>query len=245
MFIYFIQEKILFHPVKIDENYEFKFKETFVEKFYKTPNNGLINSLRFTVQNPNGIVLYLHGNAGSLKDWALVYPQFTSRGYDVEIIDYRSYGKSKGKLSEENLYNDVQYIYSEILKDFPENNIIIHGRSIGTGMASKLCSENNPKSLILESPYYNIYDIAKKVLPIFPIKNMLKYKFESNVFLQKVKGPITILHGKKDQVIPFGSGLKLFNSVKEKTIFIEFEEGTHSNLASFKEYHKTLDEVLN
>lgn len=241
---YLKQESILFHPVKTAENFKYSFDANFKEKFYDTPNNGKINTLRFYANNSKGIVYYLHGNAGNLEDWAWVYPQFINRGYDVEILDYRTYGKSTGKLSEENMYGDVQYVYNEILKEYSEENVIVFGRSIGTGMAVKVSADNNPKTLILESPYYNIYDIAKTIAPFLPLKLMLKYRFKSNENILKVKAPIYILHGKQDRVIPFESGKKLFKLVENKAAFIEFEIGTHSNLATFRAYGKMLDKVL-
>ncbi len=244
LFFYLKQESILFHPVITAQNYQYKFPSDFKEIYYKTPKNGNIHSIRFTVENPKGIVLYLHGNAGNLEDWAWVYTQYTTRGYDVEIIDYRNYGKSKGPLSEENMQADVAYIYNEIQKEYSEKNIIVHGRSIGTGMAVKLSSTTNPKALILESPYYSIIDIAKNIAPFLPLNLLLKYKFESNQYITKVKSPIYILHGTNDAVIPFKSGKKLFKLVEAKATFLSFKNGTHSNLATFEKYQLFLDDIL-
>lgn len=244
LFFYIKQENILFHPTTTAQEHQYKFPEAFTENFYKTPNDGVIHSLRFLVSEPKGIVLYLHGNAGCLIDWGWVYPQYTTRNYDVEIIDFRTYGKSIGKLSEANMHNDVAFIYKELQKEYAEENIIIHGRSIGTGMATKLASENNPKALILESPYFNIADMAKRMFPFFPADLFLKYHFRNNVYLQNTTAPIYILHGTEDNIVPFSSGKKLYDSVAEKATLITFEEGTHSNLSTYKKYQQFLDEVL-
>ena len=244
VFFYVKQESFIFFPLKTEDNFKYNFNANFKEVFYNTPNNGKIHSLRFYAKNSKGIVLYLHGNAGNIETWASVFPQFISRNYDLLVIDFRTYGKSKGKLSEKNFYSDVEYIYKEIQKEFPEEKIIIYGRSLGTGMAVKLCSENNPKSLILESPYYSLASLVKKTMPFLPINFMLKYKFESNKYIRKVKCPIYILHGKKDEVVPFESGKKLYDLVKDKATFIEFEEGTHSNISSFTEYDSIMDMIF-
>lgn len=244
LFFYLKQESILFHPTKTAKEYQYKFPANFTENFYNTPNDGLIHSIRFTVPDAKGVVLYLHGNAGSLEDWAWVYPQYTNRNYDVEIIDFRTYGKSTGKLSEENMYADVLFVYNELLKTYDEQNIIVHGRSIGTGMAAKIASVKSPKALILETPYYSIADIAKQMLPFLPIDLLLKYKFKSYEYVKNVKAPIYILHGTTDNVVPYASGQKLYNSITDKATFFTFENGTHSNLATFEKYQVFLDGVL-
>ena len=244
VFFYIKQESFIFFPNKTNQNYKYNFPSEFEEVYYETPNKGKIHSLRFFSKNTKGIVLYLHGNAGNLESWSSVYPQFISRHFDVIIIDYRTYGKSRGKLSEENFYSDIQYIYNEIKKEFLEEKIIIHGRSLGTGMAVKLCSENNPKTLILESPYYSLLERAKQTTPFLPLNFMLKYKFESNKHITKIKCPIYIFHGKNDNVIPFESGKKLYGLVEDNAKFIEFENGTHSNLSSFEKYNNVMDKIF-
>ncbi|MCA9748617.1 MAG: alpha/beta hydrolase, partial [Romboutsia sp.] len=146
--------------------------------------------------------LYMHGNAGSLRDWGWIYKDFVARGYDILLIDYRTYGKSTGKLSEKNMHSDVTFIYDELKKDYQENQIIIYGRSIGTGMATHIASIRKPKGLVLETPYYSIIDIAKRIVPFLFLEPLLKYKFKSFKFLKTVECPIYFLHGTNDNVVP-------------------------------------------
>ncbi|MGB0885146.1 MAG: alpha/beta hydrolase [Chitinophagales bacterium] len=244
LFFYKMQESFLFHPVKTEANFKYQFPNTFEEKYFETPNNGNIHGLYFNAEKSKGIVLYWHGNAGNLEDWAWVYQNFVNLNYDVLVLDYRKFGKSTGNWSEENFINDAQYVYNELKKNYKENEIVIYGRSIGTGIATQLAANNQPKALILETPYYSIEDLAKRMLPIFPVKYLLKYRFESNLFITKVSAPIYILHGTKDNVVPYKSGKKLYNLVKQNTRFTTFEAGTHSNLATYSLYHSLLQEIL-
>ena len=107
---------------------------------------------RSTQQPSKGLVFYLHGNADNLQRHARRYSDFTEKGYDIFMMDYRSYGKSRGEPSEVVFHQDVQWIFEEALKicqtTAPET--IVYGRSLGTGMASKLASNNHIKTLILE-----------------------------------------------------------------------------------------------
>lgn len=244
VFFYVYQESFLFHPRKTRADFKYDFDLPVKEKFYATPNNGNIHTLKFEVKNSKGVVLYMHGNAGSLRDWGWIYKDFVARGYDIVLIDYRTYGKSTGKLSEKNMHSDVTFIYDELKKEYQENQIIVYGRSIGTGMATHIASIRKPKTLVLETPYYSIIDIAKRIVPFLFLEPLLKYKFKSFKFLKTVECPIYFLHGTNDNVVPYATGLRLYNTVKDRAILITVQDGQHNNLSQFEAYYKMLDEVL-
>lgn len=244
IFFFLKQESILFHPSKTSAKFSYNFPYTFEEVYFKTPAEGNIHALKFNVEDPKGIVLYFHGNAGNLEDWGWVYQNFVKHQYDVLVIDYRSFGKSTGQLSEANMHSDAAFIYQKLKAEYQEENIVVYGRSIGTGVATRLAAEQKPKLLILETPYFNIEDLAKPMLPFLPVKYLLKYRFESNKFITQVDAPIYILHGTADNVVPYASGQKLFELVKDEASFTTFEKGTHSNLATFKDYHILMENIL-
>jgi alpha/beta superfamily hydrolase len=180
-----------------------------------------------------------------LSRWGLISEFFVAKDYDVFIMDYRTYGKSKGKLSEQAFYNDAQYCYDYLLKQYQESEITVYGRSLGTGISTFLASKNNPKQLILETPYYSILDVAKHRFPVFPVSLVLKYTFPSNAFIVDVKCSITMFHGTDDRVVPYASAEKLKAvSPKDKTTFITIEGGSHNNLIEFEDYSKGIDDLL-
>ena len=109
--LYYLQEKLLFLPTVLEENFEYQFKYPFEELFLKTDDTAVINTLHFKVEESKGVILYFHGNAGDLSRWGIVTEYFVEKNYDVLVIDYRTYGKSKGKLSEEAFYHDAQFCY--------------------------------------------------------------------------------------------------------------------------------------
>ena len=242
--LYFFQEKLMFLPTKLEQDYQYQFNTPFKELFLKTETDAVINALHFKTKKPKGVILYFHGNAGDLSRWGQITQHFTEKNYDVLVIDYRTYGKSIGKLSEVAFYNDAEYCYNYLLKQYSENNIVIYGRSLGTGIASYLASKHRPKQLILETPYYSILDVAKHRFPMFPVKQLLKYKFPTYQYLPKVTCPITIIHGTDDSVVPHSSGKKLSELALHNLEFISIEGGRHNNLATFEEYHNTIDNIL-
>ncbi|MFK8013219.1 MAG: alpha/beta hydrolase [Marinicellaceae bacterium] len=242
--LYFFQEKILFLPTTLEQDYQYQFHHKFEELFLKTAANTTINALHFKVENPKGVILYFHGNAGDLSRWGTIAEYFVNQQYDVLIMDYRTYGKSTGKLSETALYNDGQYCYDYLLKQYSEEEITLYGRSLGTGIASYVASKNKPKQLILETPYYSILDVAKNRFPIFPVKQLLKYHFPTHQFLPKTNCPITMIHGTDDAVVPYSSAEKLSKLNIENLKFITVENAGHNNLIEFEAYHKMIKAKL-
>ena len=241
--IYTFQNKLIFFPVVLLPNYEFDFPHDFREVDYVTKDGIRLNALHFTVEESKGIVFYSHGNAGSLRTWGYVADVFLRHNYDLLIYDYRGYGKSGGAITEQNLYDDACLIYEELLKTYPEENIVVYGRSIGTGIASKVSMEYNPGQLILESPYYNLPDLAKKIFPFIP-SALIRYKLQNDEHVTNVKCPITIFHGTFDEVIYFGSSMKLEHLLHEKDRLVPIVGGHHNDLANFELYHEELSKIL-
>ena len=244
LFFYFYQESFLFHPRSTAQDFEYDFNYPYEEKWYDTSNNSCIHTLKFSVKDSKGLVFYLHGNAGSLRDWGWVYTDFISRGYDLLILDYRTFGKSKGKLSEQNMVNDACFVFDQVSETYPKENIVIYGRSIGTGVALQLAAQRKAKGLILESPFYSIADIASKIAPIFPVKLLLRFKFESYSYINQVNYPTYIIHGVEDKIVPFSSGNKLAQEAKNETYLIPVQEAQHDNLSDYLEFSELLNKVL-
>jgi uncharacterized protein len=242
--VYIFQERLIFHPEKLSDKYQFMFFNDFEELTYHTEDANTINALLFKAKNSKGIIYYHHGNAGSLETWGVKSTDFTNKGYDVFMYDYRGYGKSTGKIKNEKmLYNDALMIYNTLLEDYKESNIILYGMSLGTGIATKLAAEKTPKLLILETPYYNFYDVSKYHYPFLPNSILLHYQFKTNKFLPEIKFPVYLFHGTEDETVPYSSSerlAKLSNNIKLFTI----KDGSHNNLNSYDEYHQRLGEVL-
>ena len=115
-FLFFFQEKILFVPSVLPQDYKYEFAHNFEELFLNTDEKAVVNALHFKVENPKGVVLYFHGNAGDLSRWGKTTEYFADKDYDVLVMDYRTFGKSTGALSEPALYSDAQFCY-DYLKD--------------------------------------------------------------------------------------------------------------------------------
>jgi alpha-beta hydrolase superfamily lysophospholipase len=243
--VYFFQEKLMFFPQILEKDFAFQY-ENFGEYNIEMKDGKTLHALLFKAENSKGVVLYLHGNAGSLEAWGSVTDTFTILNYDVFIPDYRGYGKSEGYIgSEAELHEDIQIIYSHLKADYPENKIIVLGHSIGSGMAAKVAAANNPKLLILQAPYYSIPDLAKNTPPlnIFP-RFLIKYKLRTGKFLNQVEAPVVILHGDQDEIIYYGSSLKLQQEFKPGDTLITLTGYGHNNFLNSRRYRKEIAEAM-
>ncbi|SMC60091.1 alpha/beta hydrolase [Moheibacter sediminis] len=226
--LYFNQEKFIFHPTKVPKDFKYDFPHPFKEIYFTASDSTKIHSLYFEVENPKGVVYYLHGNSGDLSGWGDVAGAYLDLGYNILMIDYRGFGKSEGQIhNEKHFYEDAQLGYDFLKASFDENQIIMVGYSVGTGTASHLASTNNPKLLILQSPYYNLTEIMKMRVPFTPT-SLLKYKFENAQNISKTKCPVYIFHGDSDLVISYHNSIKLKEHLKEKDEYTTLENFGHN-----------------
>ena len=243
--LFFFQEKFIFFPQKLDKEFKFKFNQEFEEINVKTEDQKMLNGLLFKSENSKGLIFYLHGNAGSLSSWGGVAKTYTDLNYDVFILDYRGYGKSEGSIiSQGQIFQDIQIAYNRMLKKYDEEKIIVLGYSIGTGLATKIASTNNPKLLILQAPYYSLTDMMKHTYPFFPTF-ILKYKFKTNEFIKDCKMPIVIFHGNQDEVIYYNSSIKLKEIIKSTDILIILNGQRHNGMTFNPEYKTEIKKILN
>ena len=247
--LYFGQEKILFLPEPLPNNHQFTFRSTHIathtEAHLLTHDGDSINLVWFKAkEKPKGVIIYCHGNAGNIQRWASLVDDLIKYQYDLILWDYRTYGKSKGKLSEGNLLKDAQMVYDYAKKNFTEKEIIMYGRSLGTGIATYLSAMNSPKILILETPYYNLKDIAEIHFPYFPYQLLLKYELKNNEWIKEVRCPVYIFHGTYDRTVPYSSGIKLKPLLKQDDEFITIEAGDHNDLNTFLIYEEKIGEIL-
>jgi len=242
--IYFVQEKFIFKPEKLKQDFEYKYDAPFRELFFDVAPGVSINGLHFHCGKPLGLILYFHGNSRSIKGWAKYAKDFYRYNYDVVLVDYRGFGKSTGKRSEKDMLSDMQFVYEELVKTYPQNHLIVYGRSLGSGFAAKLAADNTPRYLILDAPYFSFKKTIERFLPILPVKYILRYHLRTDKWIPKVNCHTYILHGTKDWLIPISNSEKLQQLNPRKITLIRIHGGGHNNLPSFHEYHNFVRDIL-
>jgi uncharacterized protein len=242
--IYVIQERLIFKPEKLNQDFLYKYDAPFKELFIDVEPGVRINGLHFYVKDPYGLILYFHGNTRSIKGWAKYAKDFYRYKYDVVLVDYRGFGKSTGKRGEKAMFKDMQVVYDYLAAQYNEAQMIIYGRSLGSGFAAKLASDNSPRYLILDAPFYSFKNAVQRFLPILPIKYVLRFQLQTNKWIQKVKCHTYIIHGTNDWLIPIKQSEQLQKLNPHKITLIRIEGGGHNNLPSFPEYHNFIRDIL-
>lgn len=244
--LYFFQEKMIFFPQTLAKDFTFQHYRNFEERYVEMEDGKMLHSLLFKTENPKGVVFYLHGNAGSLESWGSVAETFTDLNYDVFIPDYRGYGKSEGAIENEaQLHQDIQTLYDRLKRDYVENRIIVLGHSIGSGMAARVAAVNNPKLLILQAPPYSLPDLAKNIFPlnIFP-SFLIKYKLETGKHVEEADVPVAVIHGDEDEIVYYGSSVKLQRHFKPADTLVTLEGLGHNNFLTTEQYKTGTEKIL-
>lgn len=242
--VYFLQDHFIFKPEKLHPGFQFKYDIPFRELNFDIEEGVRINGLHFYRKEPKGLILYFHGNTRSIKGWAKYAKDFYRYNYDVVLVDYRGFGKSTGKRSETEMFRDLQFVYENLARQYSEEHLIIYGRSLGSGFAAKLASDNHPGYLILDAPFYNFTKVIERFFPILPIRLVLRYHLRTDRWIQKVKCPVYIIHGTKDWLIPIRHSERLQKINPRKITLIRIHGGGHNNLTKFDEYHNSIRDIL-
>lgn len=243
--LYLFQEVLVFRPTPLPKDFTYSFDPPFKELNLKMEDGAVLNALHFKTANPKGIILYFHGNVGNLDRWGRIVSPLSKYGYEVFVMDFRGYGKSTGERTKNRMLADAEEIYQHILKEWPEEKITLYGRSIGTSFASYLAGRHTPAQLILESPFYSIGDVGRRVGWIYPLEAILKFNFNNYESLRMASCPIMIIHGIEDGIIPHDSGFKLYQNLDTaKARFVPIKNGRHNDLSDFDEYWKVVGELL-
>ncbi len=216
VFIYFNQRNLLYHPN--ENNYSGNKLTVKVEEVkIPTSDNILLNGWfhKKDIKNYKTII-YFHGNAGTLDDRIHKLNHFKDIDINFLIIAWRGFSGNAGKPTEKGLYIDGQSALNWILKQgVKEENIILYGESLGTGIATEIAQNKNYAGVILETPFTSMTATAQKFYPYIPVSLLLKDRYENEKKVKNIDIPILIMHGEKDNIVPFSMGKKIFKIANE------------------------------
>jgi uncharacterized protein len=197
------QEWLLFRPVRLAPDHAFTLPADVQERWIDVPGARL-NALHLQNPKPDGIVFFLHGNGGSLQEWFVNLDFYRRLNLDLFMIDYRGYGKSSGRIgSEAELMADVRMAWQSIAAQYaaPGQRRVFFGRSLGTGPAAQLATEQQPELTILVSPYFSMQALAAEHYGWVP-SPVLRYPLRTDLALPRIQGPVLLVHGSEDRLIP-------------------------------------------
>jgi fermentation-respiration switch protein FrsA (DUF1100 family) len=177
-----------------------------------------------------GVVLFFHGNAGNISHRLDSIEIFHQLGLDTLIIDYRGYGQSTGKTTEQGTYLDAQAAWSYLVDErgIPADQIIIFGRSLGGAIGAWLASQHTPAAVIIESSFTSGVDIGRRLYPFLPVRLITRLRYPVAEYASRLECPVLVVHSRDDEIIPFEMGQSIYEAVKQRKSFLELR-GDHNN----------------
>jgi fermentation-respiration switch protein FrsA (DUF1100 family) len=207
--------------------------------FFTTEDGITLHGWFLPAQQPRKTLLFFHGNAGNISHRLTSLAIFNSLDLNVLIFDYRGYGRSAGKPSEEGLYRDAQAAldYLQTKRGISLSETIFFGRSLGGAVATWLASRHPPQGVIIESSFTSIPDLGAELYPFLPVRLLARLRYATYNYIKSICSPLLIIHSVNDEVVPFTHGQALFQAAKTPKRFLQIE-GDHNSgyLTSGKKY---------
>jgi hypothetical protein len=199
--VWWNQERLLFAPTVLPADEPLHRAPQVYESFVAVPGARL-SLLELRLPAPSGVVFFLHGNGGSLREWFVDPSLYREANFDLVMMDYRGYGKSSGAIdSETALHDDVRRVWAHVAPRYRELPIVVYGRSLGTALAAHLAAEIQPDLTVLVSPYRSMAALAQHYYPWLP-SAAIRYPLRTDKALAGIEGPVLLFHGEHDSLIP-------------------------------------------
>ena len=194
-----------------------------------------------------GAVVIFHGNAGNIAGRMEYLEMFNRLGYSSLIMDYRGFGKSTGKPSEQGTYRDAEAAWRWVTeeKKMPAGEVAILGESLGGAIAAWLAARTQPRALVLTSAFTSVPDLGARIYPFLPVRLLSRFSYDTLGALQSVGAPVLVAHSTEDELVPFSHGQALFETAREPKRFVEMRGG-HNDACLFarREWADALAEFL-
>lgn len=193
----------------------------------ETGDGVLLDAWWVPARNPRAALLFFHGNAGNISHRLHSIRQFHDLELSVLIIDYRGYGRSEGRPSEEGTAKDARAAYEWMLRysGFPAEQLVVFGRSLGAAVAAELVREHSSAALILESPFRSVPDLARSLYPWLPLGPLIRYRYPTERYVSDISVPILVIHSPDDELVPFSHGRAVYEAAESPRQFLEIRGG--------------------
>jgi pimeloyl-ACP methyl ester carboxylesterase len=215
------QERLLFQPQTLSAEHRFRVDPDVVETWVDVPGARL-NALHLRLPQPQGVVFFLHGNAGNLDGWFSEAEFYRRLNLDLSMLDYRGYGKSGGRIaSQAQLEADVRATWAQLAPHYTGLKRVIAGQSLGSALAAVLAAEHY------------------RWVPLM----LLRYPLDTAAALARVRGPVLLVHGDRDALIAPTHAERLARVAPQAELVIVRGAG-HNDLPAFAPYYQAIEARL-
>jgi len=228
--LYFMQPTFLYSPMREVTYTPGELGLDFESVVFKTSDGLRLTGWYIPAENSEMTVLFCHGNGGNMMHRLDSINILCNLGLNCFIFDYRGYGNSEGKPSEEGTYLDARAAYEWLAKEkgISPDDIIVFGRSLGGSIAAQLAGKVKVGALIIESAFTSYADIGRKFYPYMPVRWFARFSYRTVDYVKDVHCPVMIIHSRNDEIIPFEFGLELYEAANEPKEFVEIF-GSHND----------------
>ena len=245
VYFYNIQNSILFNPTLLEEGHQFSYSFNFEERWFDIEEEVRIHSIHAKADSSRGLVLFFHGNAGSTDTDSLKFLMFLEEGYDVLYPDYREFGLSIGKLwTQDEMVGDMLSVYNEMADEYGEENIIVLGYSMGSGVAAQVAAANDPREVVIWTPYYSIVDEKNANYSFLP-DFLVRFPLRTDLAIQEIEEPITIFYAEEDERLPVERSIRLTQFLDENDEYIMLPNQGHNWVYRNELLQQKMKEILN
>lgn len=241
--LYVFQSRLVFFPSSIVEITPQMRGLAFEDVYFSTEDGLTLHGWYIPSDEAKATLLFCHGNAGNISHRLESIEQFHNLGLNVFIFDYRGYGNSQGRPSEQGTYMDAQAAWAYLTneKSISQDQIIVFGRSLGGPIAARLTLINDPRGLIIESSFTSLPELGAEIYPFFPVRYLSRFKYPTREYVKEITTPILVGHSLKDNLIPFHHGKQIFEAAREPKYWMEMM-GDH-NIGFIETGDQYLEEV--
>jgi uncharacterized protein len=247
LLVWWVEPRLAFYPIRGVQETPAAYGLAFTDVKIQTSDGETLHGWWLEHPTPRGQVIFWHGNGGNLSLWLDVIAGVRRRGFSVLAVDYRGYGASTGKPGERGIYRDADAALQFFTQTLRKTGVpvIYWGRSIGTAVAAHNTSRTAPDALVLESPFPEL----KAAIASNPVLRFLSifssYRFPTSQLIESYDGPLLVIHGDADSIIPFSAGKKVFDRSRSvRKTFTVIHGGDHNDLHLVNPdvYWKAIDE---
>jgi hypothetical protein len=249
LLVIWIEPKMAFYPIRGVQETPAAAGLTYQTIEIPTADGERLHAWWLEAPDPRAQVLFFHGNGGNLSLWLDAIAGIRQRACSVLAVDYRGYGSSTGRPSERGLYLDADAairLFAERLQR-PGLPVVYWGRSIGTPVAAHAATQARPDALILESPIPDVRSLLRTNPVLWILSFFSSYRFPTAQFVRRYEGPLLVVHGDADSIVPYAAGRRVFDAAatSQKT-FVTIAGADHNDLhlVNFRQYWDAIEGFL-
>lgn len=249
LLVIWLEPRMAFFPVRGVQETPASAGVSYDDVSIRTADGETLHAWWLPHEEPRGQVIFWHGNGGNLSLWLPPVLEVHRRGFSVLTVDYRGYGASTGRPSETGVYRDADAAVRQFTAQLrqPESPVIYWGRSLGSTVAAYSATVEAPDALVLESPMPDVRAVLRANPILWLLSFLSSYRFPTSEFLETYEGPLLVVHGDADSIIPFRAGRRVYDRAPTgRKTFVALAGADHNDpyYLSAPEYWEAIDAFL-